>query len=129
MPALFIKMDKAQIAHRLEQLLEIFDFSQDEDMQRLCLKQLVTYKNVEALSNGQKEMVSIARALMLDSKHIFADELLRSFPSYAEKKIWDKLISLINNEGKSLFMITHKPHLKDYKEIHQVFDIKDGQLV
>ncbi|MCK5716414.1 MAG: ATP-binding cassette domain-containing protein [Thiomargarita sp.] len=128
LPALFVNMSQKDIDKRLAYLSEIFDFSQEDGLQRLCLKTLLTYKNVNALSNGQKEMVSIARALMLDSKFIFADELLRSFPTYAETKIWDKLLSIIRTEKKSLFMITHKPHLKDSPGIDQVFDLKDSVL-
>ena len=128
LPALFVNMHQTDIDKRLAYLSDMFDFSQEEGLQRLCLKTLMTYKNINALSNGQKEMVSIARALMLDSKFIFADELLRSFPTYAETKIWDKLLSIIRTEKKSLFMITHKPHLKDSPGIDKVFDLKDSVL-
>ena len=126
MPAQFANVDKTIMQQRLEMLYDAFVF--EEENKKLTLKNFRN-RDIASLSNGQKELVSIARAMMLDSKIIFADELLRSFNSSAESIIWDKFINLLDESKKGLFMITHKNHLRNAKGIDRVYMIKNQNLI
>jgi len=110
LPALFAKEDN--IETKLEQLIELFQFDPiDGEKSQVDLKDLIN-KNISDLSNGQKEIIAISRALLLDKpKYIFADELLRSFNEELEEIIWNKILIFLVKYNKSLFMITHKKHL------------------
>jgi len=113
LPALFAK--EKNIEQNLTELEELLQFPnlKDGEKSHVDLKDLLK-KNIADLSNGQKEIIAIARALLLSNpKYLFADELLRSFNDDLEKKIWEKILCFLVKHNKSLFMITHKTHLAD----------------
>lgn len=106
LPSLFAK--EKNIDSRLEELITLFDFGEESNIN---LKDLLK-KNIGNLSNGQKEIVSISRALLMENpKFIFADEMLRSFNEDLEQEVWNKVLRYLSDHNKSLFMITHKTHL------------------
>ncbi|MEA3512828.1 MAG: ATP-binding cassette domain-containing protein [Campylobacterota bacterium] len=110
LPALFAK--ESNIEEMLKGLEELFVFKDiDGEKSQIDLKDLMK-KNISDLSNGQKEIIAISRALLLSKpKYLFADELLRSFNEELEEIIWEKILSFLVKYDKSLFMITHKKHL------------------
>ncbi len=102
---------------RLERLMEVFSFDDElnEQENRLSLRDLV-YDNktgrkrmVQELSNGQKEIISMARALILDTPFILADEMLRSFPDHTKKVLWERFYNFTSggDKQKGLMLITH----------------------
>jgi ABC-type lipoprotein export system ATPase subunit len=65
-------------------------------------------KKIGTLSNGQREIVMLARMLINDAKYILADETLRSFNTGVKEKMLDILFNEfylgVNN---SMLLITH----------------------
>lgn len=78
------------------------------------------------LSWWQQQRVSIARAIALNPPMILADE-----PTWAlDSKTWDEIMSLLkelNNEGKTIVLITHEKEIDAYAKKH-IF-IKDWLIV
>lgn len=132
LPARLTSLPKQLLEDRYQELLELLNFSSENTaMQKLSLGQLVAQKNIRGLSNGQKEVVALARGLILPTPLLLADELLRSFNAEAELLIWQRLISWLKKQQQSLFMITHKEHLMTSltnQDICSVFRINSGQL-
>jgi len=136
LPAVFSKQPSNQIKKQLDKLYDILSF--DGDMKETLSIKNLARRSIGSLSNGQKEIVGIARAFMNNAPFIFADELLRSYNRDAEIKIWEKLFSPDLGIGinKGFFMITHKDHLKEDPRINHVYsivnkklkDIKDEQI-
>lgn len=128
LPATLYK-GKVDVQKRLDLLCRVFCF--DGAQKHLTLKHLLEGDGehppprIEQLSNGQKEMVAIARALILDPPFIFADELLRSYDYETEQAVWKALLhgDLGIGVSKALFMITHKRHFRQVPEIHRIFAI------
>ena len=75
------------------------------------------------LSGGQMQRVAIARALAGDSHIILADEPTGNLDSSTGEQIMDLLAGL-NNEGKTIIMITHEPNIADYAKNR--LHMKDG---
>ncbi|MFH1423637.1 MAG: ABC transporter ATP-binding protein [Candidatus Nealsonbacteria bacterium] len=76
------------------------------------------------LSGGEQQRIAIARSLANDPEIIVADEPTGNLDSTTGKKIMDILIDLHKNEGKTIVVVTHDPHIADYS--NQVVHIKDG---
>ncbi|WP_114418669.1 ATP-binding cassette domain-containing protein [Marinospirillum perlucidum] len=132
LPGHFSSVSKDQIEQRFEALLELFDFSDfDPALQKLSLSNILAMKSIAGLSNGQKEIVALARGLLTPARILMADELLRSFNSAAEQQVWNKLIAWLNRHEQALFMITHKEHLKKSLaegSIDRILSINSGTL-
>ncbi len=58
------------------------------------------------LSEGQKQRLSIARALVKDPDILILDEPTSALDSVTEKSLFDELPSLVN--GKTVFMASHR---------------------
>jgi len=129
LPAVFAKRNPSDIAQMIDQLYTIFSFN-DDGQKSLNLKDLRNRK-IGQLSNGQKELVGIARALILDTPFIFADEMLRSYNSETEKAIWEKMMSSDLGIGskRGFFLITHKEHLKNDHRIDIIYAIQNNKLI
>lgn len=82
--------------------------------------------NPNQLSGWQQQRVAIARAIVVNPAIVLADE-----PTGAlDTKTWQEVMSIftdLNNQGKTIVLITHEPHIADYakKTIH----IKDGNIL
>jgi len=128
LPSVFAKQSSSKINNKLDLLYSLFSFEGDMGKNLSLLN--LSKRSIKSLSNGQKELVGIARAFMLDSPFIFADEMLRSFNREAEEAIWNKIMSdeLGIGINKALFMITHKEHLKNDSRINTVYTIENKIL-
>jgi ABC-type lipoprotein export system ATPase subunit len=129
LPIYLAGKSKKEIKTRLEYLLETFSFHDSSgNLDKISLKFLMK-KKIKELSNGQKEIVSICRALLVDAPFILADEMLRSFNEEFERVVWEAFTKIIRKENKGVLLITHKEHLKNYSEVDRVIRIKDKKLI
>ena len=81
-------------------------------LQKINIKHLLD-KPVKLLSSGEKQKVSIARALIHDPEFIIADEPTGNLDRESTQAIADILIEA-NKAGTTIFLITHDIHLLNY---------------
>ena len=78
------------------------------------------------LSGGQKQRVAIARAMVSQPKVLLADEPTGALDSDTSKEVM-ALIQNINNEGKTILVVTHE--LEIAKMCKRIIYLKDGVIV
>lgn len=93
-----------------------------EYLEKVGLKDWATHLPNE-LSGGQKQRVAIARALITDPKIILADEPTGALDSKTTHDIM-KLLQEINNEGKTIIVVTHEPDVAAQTKRNVI--LKDG---
>ncbi len=76
------------------------------------------------MSGGQQQRVGIARALVSQPKIIFADEPTGNLDSGTTKDILNILRKMVNEQGKTLIMVTHDRNLAQVAD--RIIHIKDG---
>jgi ABC-type multidrug transport system fused ATPase/permease subunit len=81
-------------------------------------------KNGNALSGGQKQIIAILRAFLMNPKIIALDEVTSSIDLITKKKLLD-LISTVFKD-KTVIIITHDPELM--KLAKRVCKIQDGKI-
>ena len=77
------------------------------------------------LSGGEKQRISIARAMIKNSKVILLDEATSALDSETEKKIQDALNILTND--KTTIVIAHR--LSTVKNSNNIYLIENGQVI
>lgn len=80
-----------------------------------------------ALSGGEKQRVTIARALVNHPKIIFADEPTGNLDSATGEVIMSILHRLNNEDGVAILMVTHEVTLA--KMADRLVRMKDGEIV
>lgn len=75
------------------------------------------------LSGGQQQRVSISRALANDPDILLADEPTGNLDTDTGDKVME-LLENLNEDGKTIIMVTHDPH--DAKYAEYIVDITDG---
>ena len=78
------------------------------------------------LSGGQKQRVAIARALVTQPKVVLADEPTGALDSTTTDSVMD-LLKDINNEGMTVFVITHEEEVAD--QTKRIVRLKDGIII
>lgn len=77
------------------------------------------------ISKGQKQLLTIARAMLLESKILILDEATSNVDTRTEKQIQAAMLSLM--EGKTCFVIAHR--LSTIQNADLILVVKDGNIV
>ncbi len=77
------------------------------------------------LSQGQRQMLAIARAVLADPAILILDEATSSVDTRTEVRIQKALLQLM--QGRTSFVIAHR--LSTIREADQVLVIKDGEII
>ena len=77
------------------------------------------------ISQGQKQLIAIARAMLADPSILILDEATSSIDTVTEIKIQEGLQRLM--EGRTSFVIAHR--LNTIRKADQILVLKDGQLI
>ena len=77
------------------------------------------------LSKGQKQMLTIARAMLLDSKMLILDEATSNVDTQTEKKIQLAMRELM--KGKTCFVIAHR--LSTIQNADHILVVQNGDIV
>jgi putative ABC transport system ATP-binding protein len=78
------------------------------------------------LSGGEKQRVSLCRAMINDPKLIFADEPTGNLDSKNGRIVFEKLIEMKNEQGATLVLVTHNPEIATAAD--RVLKLRDGRL-
>ncbi len=80
-----------------------------------------------ALSGGEQQRVSIARAITHKPKILFADEPTANLDSFSSRHIMDIFKKLNKEDGLTIVMVTHE---EEYgKMADRIIKLSDGQIV
>jgi ATP-binding cassette subfamily B multidrug efflux pump len=77
------------------------------------------------LSQGQRQLLAIARAILADPGILILDEATSSVDTRTEARIQDALLRLM--EGRTSFVIAHR--LSTIRDADQVLVVDDGEIV
>ena len=77
------------------------------------------------ISKGQKQLLTIARAMLQDSKILILDEATSNIDTQTEAKISEAARKLM--KGKTCFMIAHR--LSTIKNADLILVVKDGNII
>ena len=78
------------------------------------------------LSGGEKQRISLCRAMINHPKLLFADEPTGNLDSENGEKMLSQLIELKTEQGATLILVTHNPDIA--KAADRVLTLKDGKL-
>lgn len=81
--------------------------------------------STDNLSQGQRQLISIARAVLCDSPILILDEATSSVDTKTEKEIQKALVSLMKN--RTSFLIAHR--LSTIRDADKIMVIGDGQIL
>ncbi len=78
-----------------------------------------------SISKGQKQLLTIARAMLLDSKMLILDEATSNVDTQTERRIQDAMLRLMRN--RTCFVIAHR--LSTIKNADVILVVRDGNIV
>lgn len=85
------------------------------------------HKLPDALSGGQTQRVSVARAFVNDPEILLADEPVGNLDSISAGQVMDTLNEINQKDKKTIILVTHDAKYLPYA--HRVIYIKDGRVV
>ena len=81
--------------------------------------------NGSNISKGQKQLLTIARAMLLDSPMLILDEATSNVDTQTERRIQDAMLRLM--EGRTCFVIAHR--LSTIQNADRILVVKAGDIV
>ena len=78
------------------------------------------------LSGGEKQRVSLCRAMINDPKLLFADEPTGNLDSKNGRIVFEQLVEMKNEQGATLILVTHNPEIATAAD--RVLTLRDGRL-
>ena len=87
--------------------------------------QMILNEEASNISSGQKQLLTIARALLANPKILILDEATSSVDTRTEKLIVKAMDRLI--EGRTSFIIAHR--LSTIKDADLILVMKDGNII
>ena len=121
------------VRENLEYGPKIWDIKYDQDQLESLLKKVsltsdFLNRNVEELSGGEQQRVSLARTLANKPKIILADEPTSSLDIVSEEIIEETLNKLCKEGGVKIIIVTHS--LEQTKRLtQQLLFLKDGEFI
>lgn len=94
-------------------------------LEKVGLKERIHFP-VKLLSGGEKQRVSIARALCNDPPLILADEPSGNLDEVNSSAVFQLLLDLVRHEKKTLLMVTHDESFA--KKCDHIFVLQNGKL-
>jgi putative ATP-binding cassette transporter len=70
----------------------------------------------QQLSGGEQQRLALARVLLKRPRWVFADEATSALDEAAEKTLYEKLLTLVREEGGGLVSIAHRPAVASYHD-------------
>ncbi len=81
------------------------------------------------LSGGMLQRVSIARALMIESEVLIADEITTGLDFELQIELLKILETLVEKKGLSIIIITHNLKLLEYLKFSNVYVLYAGEII
>jgi len=94
-------------------------------LEAVGLKDRMTHRPYE-LSGGQQQRVAVARAIVNNPAMIMADEPTGNLDSKVGKEIVDLLLSLNQERGTTLIIVTHDPYIAE--QTQRIIRLRDGEI-
>ena len=94
-------------------------------MQQTCGYQMVLDEETSNISQGQKQLLTIARAILADNKILILDEATSSVDTRTEMRIQKAMNNLM--KGRTSFVIAHR--LSTIKDADLILVMKDGDII
>ena len=117
---------------RLDELFKEMSalYSKPEDYRRLIKTfslERFEKSQVNKLSGGEKQRLSVALALINNPEIVFLDELTTDLDTAARREVWGHLKKL-NSKGTTIFLTTH--YMEEAESLcDRIFLIKDGKKI
>ena len=70
----------------------------------------------QQLSGGEQQRLALARVLLKRPRWVFADEVTSALDEAAEKMLYEKLLTMVREEGGGLVSIAHRPSVASHHE-------------
>jgi putative ATP-binding cassette transporter len=81
----------------------------------------------QQLSGGEQQRLALARVLLKRPRWVFADEVTSALDEAAEKTLYEKLLTMVREEGGGLVSIAHRPSVASHHEtVWQFVATPDG---
>lgn len=112
----------------------IFRGVETKNAQKLAIKQLDKVglkgyysRKPSQMSGGQQQRVGIARALVNNSKIVFADEPTGNLDTNTTSQVMEIIIDMARKNNQTIILVTHDVSIASYAD--KIVELKDGNII